>query len=158
MTERIKKLGYPRAAAIFLGFTAYFYLLVLFLIPWLKSSFALNPALHWFITGYCLFLPMFVGAILLARKEGRASAKAALAVKPLGRKDWSYVLGGTLLCFLLSGGIMGAASSSSDPGPRIRSLTRRGAGDRITPSDAPQERSPRWAGSTWDWSSSDSWP
>jgi len=48
-----KRLGYPRAAAIFLGFTAYFYLLVLFLIPWLKSNFVLNPALLWFITGYC---------------------------------------------------------------------------------------------------------
>jgi membrane protease YdiL (CAAX protease family) len=108
-----KKLGYPRAAAIFLGFTAYFYLLVLFLIPWLKANFVLNPALHWFITGYCLFLPMFVGAILLARRKGPASIRAALAVKPIGRKDWCYVLGGTLLCFLLSGGIMGAARAAA---------------------------------------------
>ncbi len=108
-----KKLGYPRAAAIFLGFTAYFYLLVLFLIPWLKANFALNPALHWFITGYCLFTPILAGAILLARREDRVSIKAALAVKPLSRKDWRYALGGTLLCFILSGGIMGAASAAA---------------------------------------------
>ncbi len=113
MMVMTKKLGYPRAAAIFLGFTAYFYLLVLFLIPWLKANFVLNPALHWFITGYGLFTPLFAGAILLAWREGQASIRAALAVKPMSRKDWGYALGGTLLCFILSGGIMGAARVAS---------------------------------------------
>jgi membrane protease YdiL (CAAX protease family) len=73
----------------------------------------LNPALHWFITGYCLFIPLFAGALLLARGGGQASIRAALAVKPLSRKDRRYALGGTLLCFILSAGIMGAARAAA---------------------------------------------
>lgn len=112
MTETSEKLGYGRAAAIFLGFTGYFYLLVLFLIPWLKARFDLNPALHWFITGYCLFTPILLAAVLLARREGSGPIGAALAVKPMNRRDRRYALGGTLLCFALSGIVFGASQAA----------------------------------------------
>ncbi len=113
MAEPTGKLSYPRAAAIFFGFTGYFYLLVLCLIPWLEARFDLNPAMHWFITGYCLFAPLLAGALLLARREGRGSIGESLAVKPLGRRDWSYALGGTLLCFVLSGLVFGASRAAA---------------------------------------------
>jgi len=139
MTVITKRLGYPRAAAIFLGFTAYFYLLVLLLVPWLRANFALNPALHWFITGYCLFIPMFAGALLLARGGGQASIRAALAIKPLSREDWRYALGGTLLCFILSAGIMGAARAAAgflgtrplDPTPWFMSFEHFDGSERL---------------------------
>jgi membrane protease YdiL (CAAX protease family) len=106
------KLSYSRAAAIFLGFTGYFFLLVLLLIPWLEARFDLNPAMHWFLTGYCLFAPLLGAALLLARREGRALIGESLAVKPLGRRDWNYALGGTLLCFALTGLVFGASQAA----------------------------------------------
>ncbi len=107
------KVSYPRAAAIFIGFTAYFYLLVLFLIPWLKVHFIWNPAVYWFITGYCLFTPMATAAVLLARREGQSSIRDALRVRPMRRTDWTYALAGTLLCFLCTGLIFAASRAAS---------------------------------------------
>lgn len=104
-----RQIPYWRAAAIFFGFTAYFSLLVLLFIPWLKSEFALNPALYWFITGYCLFTPMLAAAILLARGEGPAPMNEALAVRPMNRRDWGHALAGLLLCFLFTAIIVAAA-------------------------------------------------
>jgi membrane protease YdiL (CAAX protease family) len=56
---------------------------------------------------------MLAGAILLARRERPASIRDALALRPMGRRDWGYALGGTLLCFVLTGGIMAAASAAA---------------------------------------------
>jgi membrane protease YdiL (CAAX protease family) len=113
MRSDAPSLGYGRAAAIFLGFTAYFYLLVRLLVPWLRSRLSLNPAIYWFITGYVLFSPLLAAAIRLARREKAASVRQALALKPMGRRDWAYALGGTLACFVLSGGIMAAARAAA---------------------------------------------
>lgn len=111
MAKEAPALGYPRTALIFLGFTAYFYLLVRFFIPWLQAHLAMNPSMYWFVTGYCLFSPMLAAALWLARREGRASIKEALALRPMTRRDWGYALGGLLLCFVLSGSIMAASSA-----------------------------------------------
>ncbi len=113
MNEEAPSLGYGRAAAIFLGFTAYFYLLVRLLIPWLQVRFPMNPAMYWFVTGYCLFLPMLAAAIVLARRERPPSILEALAVKPMSRRDWVYALGGTLTCFALTGGVVAAAGAAA---------------------------------------------
>ncbi len=113
MNDEAPSLGYGRAAAIFLGFTAYFYLLVRLLIPWLRARSSLNPAMDWFITGYCLFLPMLAAAIVLARRERSRSILTALALKPMSRRDWVYALGGTLSCFALTGGIVAAAGAAA---------------------------------------------
>ena len=111
MDNEAPAFGYPKAASIFLGFTAYFYLLVRFFIPWLRAHLAMNPAMYWFVTGYSLFSPMLAAALWLARREGRASIREALALKPMTRRDWGCALGGTLLCFAFSGGIMAASSA-----------------------------------------------
>lgn len=113
MIRSDNKIGYYRAAAIFVGFTAYFCFLVFFLIPWLKARLVMNPALYWFITGYCLFTPMLAAAIHLARREGPVPLGEALALKRLTGKDWVYVSGGTLLCFLSTGIVVGAARAAS---------------------------------------------
>ena len=112
MIRTKERIGYARAASIFIGFTIYFYLLVLFFVPWLKVRLDMNPAMYWFMTGYCLFTPMLAAALWLARRDGLASLSEALAVKPLRSRDWSYALGGTLLCFALTGLVVGASRVS----------------------------------------------
>lgn len=113
MKAAAPSLGYGRAAAIFLGFTAYFYLLVRLLIPWLQTRSSLNPSMYWFITGYCLFLPMLAAAIILTRRDRPRSVLDALALKPMSRRDWVYALGGTLTCFALTGGIVAVAGAAA---------------------------------------------
>lgn len=108
----IRTISWARAGIIFLGCTAYFWVLVTSFIPFLKLQFTLNPALYWFITGYLLFIPLFTGALLLARAEGFTGPKemlAALAVKPMTPGDWKYALGSTLLAFMLTGLIFGVS-------------------------------------------------
>lgn len=108
-----KKISYSRASALFLGFTLYFYVLVLFVVPRLHARSDMNPAMAWFITGYGLFTPMLAAALFLARREGSALLPEALAVRPMKGRDWRYALGGTLLCFFLTGIIFGAARASA---------------------------------------------
>lgn len=101
-----------RVAAIFLLFTAYFYALLFTLLPCLKANLALHPALYWFITGYFLFVPLLLFAVWSVRREGRRGLKdilAALNVKPLGRRDWTWAVLGLLLSFAMSGIVFGVS-------------------------------------------------
>jgi membrane protease YdiL (CAAX protease family) len=107
--EEIKKL---RAGMIFAGFTAYFFLLLFTLLPFLKSNFSFNSALYWFITGYFLFIPLFIYAIVAAQSEGNATLKQillALNIRRLSRTDWWYSIAGLLLVFVGTGIIFGIA-------------------------------------------------
>ncbi len=54
---------------IYSGFTIYFYLLLFTLFKFLKSSFVFNPAVYWFITGYFLFIPMFIFVYLKIKPQ-----------------------------------------------------------------------------------------
>lgn len=101
-----------RAALVFVAFVAYFYLLLFTLRPFLMAHFILNPALYWFVTGYFLFIPLFLFAVRGAVVEGNrspATILAALRVRPLTKRDWRYALGGLLLAFALSGLVFAAA-------------------------------------------------
>lgn len=103
-------MSYRKAALLFIGFTAYFYLLLFTLLPFVKASFTVNPALYWFITGYFLFVPLFVTALLLSAREGHsqlAGIRDALNLRPLSKTDWGWAIGGLLLVFLASGLIFG---------------------------------------------------
>jgi membrane protease YdiL (CAAX protease family) len=107
-----KKITPFKAASIFLVFTLYFYLLLFTLLPFLKSHFSLNPALYWFVTGYFLFIPLFVAALVMVKGEGARGFRqilAALHIKPFAKKDWQYAAGGLLLGFILTGLIFGVS-------------------------------------------------
>lgn len=98
------------AATIFAAFTAYFYLLLLTLRPFLMARLDLNPALYWFITGYFLFVPLFACAWILAAAEGGrrgGAVLAALHVRPMTRGDWRHALAGLVLVLVASGAIFG---------------------------------------------------
>jgi len=98
---------------IFLAFMVYFFLLLLTLLPFLKYTFSINPALYWFITGYALFVPLFVCAVALVRLEGNSAPKEivkALHLKSFSKKDWAYSIAGLLLVFIFTGMIFGVSA------------------------------------------------
>jgi membrane protease YdiL (CAAX protease family) len=101
-----------KAALIFIVFTLYFFLLLLTLLPFLKSNFSINPALYWFITGYFLFIPLFVSAVILAKVEGSKGIReimTALNIRPYTKKDWTYSIIGLLLVLVFTGLIFGVS-------------------------------------------------
>lgn len=109
-----KQLTPVKAALIFIGFTLYFYLLLFTLLPIIKANIRLNPALYWFITGYFLFIPLFISALILARREGAASARElleSLHVRPFTKRDWAYAIAGLALVFVVTGTIFGASAA-----------------------------------------------
>ncbi len=102
-----------KAAFIFTAATAYFYLLLFTLRPFLKSAFTMNPALCWFITGYFLFIPLFALALVLAGAEGNRKMKpimAALNLRPFSKKDRLYSVTGLLLVLVFTALIFGVSS------------------------------------------------
>ena len=70
-----RKLTWLKSIALFIGFTSYFFILLFTLYPFLKETFTFNPALNWFMTGYCLFIPLFIFSIALIRGEGNKGFK-----------------------------------------------------------------------------------
>lgn len=88
-----KQITSLRAIIIFTGATLYFFLLLFTLFPYIKSHFVMNPILYWFITGYFLFIPLFVLAIIFVKHEGNKSLGeivSALNIKPFSKRDWIY--------------------------------------------------------------------
>lgn len=108
-----KAITITKALLIFTGFTAYFFLLLYTLLPFLKSHFSLNPALYWFVTGYFLFIPLFIFAIAMVRNEGNKEITQimhALHIRLFSGSDWRYALGGLLVLFIATGCIFGISA------------------------------------------------
>jgi membrane protease YdiL (CAAX protease family) len=104
---------HSRAAVIFGIVTIYFYFLLMTLLPWLKSNFPVNPALYWFITGYFLFIPLFLYAVIMVKQEGNRGVNdviQALSIKKMSGIDWRYAIVGTIVIFVLTGVIFGISS------------------------------------------------
>jgi membrane protease YdiL (CAAX protease family) len=101
-----------KAFLIFATFSAYFFLLILVFLPFLRSNFLMNPAVYWFITGYFLFIPLFVYAVMMVKKEGNKGMNqiiSALNIRPLNKKDWMYSIVGLFLTFFCTGLIFGGS-------------------------------------------------
>lgn len=99
-----------KASMIFVLFTNYFLLLLYGLLPLLKNTFFLNPAMYWFITGYFLFVPMYVFSVYAVNKEGSYGLKkviCALNIRALDKREFLYSLYGLLAVFVLTGLIFG---------------------------------------------------
>jgi len=106
MKMPIKKLSIAKAITIFIGFTSYFLILLFTLLPFLKNNFVINPALYWFITGYFLFIPLFLFSILATKQEGNNEVKnilMALNIKRFTKTDLVYSIVGLLLVFIFTG-------------------------------------------------------
>ncbi len=101
-----KKITPIKAILIFASFTVYFFILLFTLYRFLKANFSINSAAYWFITGYSLFIPLFVVAIIKVKAEGSRAMKhikQALHIQPFSKKDWKYAIYGLLLTFVLTG-------------------------------------------------------
>lgn len=102
----VKKIKIVTAVSIFIGFTAYFHTLLFTLFPFMKRTFAINPASYWFVTGYFLFIPIFIFSIVVVKREGNKEIKnilRALNVRKLSGKESLYSIAGLLLVFILTG-------------------------------------------------------
>lgn len=79
-------------------------------IPLMHQSYGLHPALSWFIGGLLVFLPLFLLAIYLVRKDGYRTKEEILSrfrLRKMSLRDWKYTLISTLVVMVLTGAIMG---------------------------------------------------
>ncbi len=112
LTSNRQKVTTTKAILIFGSATAYFYMLLFTLFPFVKNQFSLNPALYWFITGFFLFIPLFCYAIIKARQEGSrgfCQIFEALNIRPFSKRDWKYAISGLFLTFLFTGVVFGVS-------------------------------------------------
>ncbi len=94
------------AIIIFTIFTAHFYFLIQFFLPLLKKVLSIHTSVYWYLTGYLLFIPIFLLAVILCRKEGFKSfgeILTALNIKKFTKKDFKYAVISLILCFVFSG-------------------------------------------------------
>ena len=107
-----KRITILKASLIFIISTAYFFLLLFTLLPFLKLHFSMNTALYWFITGYFLFIPLLAYALIMSKHEGNKGVKQillSLNIKSFTKKDWKYSIVGLLLVFVFTGLIFGVS-------------------------------------------------
>jgi membrane protease YdiL (CAAX protease family) len=80
--------------------TVYFFFLLFVPLPFLTLTLELDSILAWFITGFALFIPLFVYAIQMARSEGNRGIRQildALDVRKFSRRDSFYAFTGLFL-------------------------------------------------------------
>lgn len=114
-----------QATLIFAGATLYFIALLFLFLPALKLILVVHASLHWFITGFALFIPLFVLALRKARAEsgkGIEQVLLALDVKSLSSRDWLHTAAGLVLVFAATGAILAASELLNKYGG-IRSLS-----------------------------------
>ena len=119
--------------------TVWFFLVAWILIPSLNRE-GMHPALAWFLAGGGLvFLPLFLLAIALCRRDGYLLRSCAdrLRLRPMDREDWLWTAGGVLAILLLMGIVMGLSGLAAtlfgigpiEPAPAfVRFEPFRGAG------------------------------
>lgn len=92
--------------------SAYLLGIAYIVIPFLTAEFHFHPAMAWFIGGSMVFVPLFMTAIILARKDGYGTIPELterFRMKRLSKRDWKYVLGSMMAIGSATGAIMGIA-------------------------------------------------
>lgn len=106
----IQKLPLWKSIMLFGIPSLYFFLLTQYLTPYLTNTLHMHAALSWFITGYLVFVPLFIAALLLVKREsGTVAIKTLLKrlrFKKLSKKDVLWTLGAIGLTFASIGMIM----------------------------------------------------
>lgn len=96
---------------LFFGISAtVFFVVCRVLIPLLSQNYGLHPALSWFVGGLITFVPLFITAIFLVRKDGFVSRNEMcqrFRLRKMSGRDWKFALGSLLLIFVSTGLIMG---------------------------------------------------
>lgn len=110
MNPGIKPIHTSQALLLFGIPAALFLLICRLLIPLLHQSYGLHPALSWFIGGSLIFLPLFLLAFYLARKDvykTKTEISDRLRLKKMSPRDWKYTFVSTMAVLMLTGAIMG---------------------------------------------------
>ncbi|MDO9039980.1 MAG: CPBP family intramembrane metalloprotease [Bacteroidota bacterium] len=110
MNPTIKPISTTKALFLF-GIPSILFLIICrILIPMLHKSYGLHPALSWFIGGSLIFIPLFLLAFYLARKDGfqtKSEIFSRLRLRKMSVRDWKFALRSTLAVLMLTGAIMG---------------------------------------------------
>ncbi len=89
----------------------YFWLLTNYLTPYLNNTVGLHAALSWFLTGFLVFIPLFLAAWGFSKKDGHAESLrtllARLRLKKFTARDWSWAVGGLVVILIFTGFIYG---------------------------------------------------
>lgn len=108
MTD-LKKMPFWKSLLLFGIPSLYFLIITKYGIPFLARH-AIHPALSWFIAGYCIFVPLALGAVLLVKREEKnidlASLWKRLRINKPTKTDWYWAFGATALILILTGLIM----------------------------------------------------
>jgi CAAX amino terminal protease family. len=105
--ENLKKLPFWKSLVLFALPSAYFIMMTRWFTPLLHESFGFNPYLSWYITGCFVFVPLFMAAVLLVKREtGSCSLQmlfSRLRFKKLTKSDFKWTIGATFLSFIAMG-------------------------------------------------------
>ena len=87
----------PESVLLFGIPTVVFYFVTRVLIPYFNRVHNIHPILTWFMFGgLCLFIPLFVLAILLFKRDGYDCTPMTIAVRfrlvRLNKSDWRWLL------------------------------------------------------------------
>ena len=113
MKPMIKPISTSQALLLF-GIPSILFLIICrVMIPMLHQIYGLHPALSWFIGGSLIFIPLFLLAFYLTRKDGfrtKAEIIGRMRLQKMSSRDWRYTLISTLAVMMLTGAIMGIST------------------------------------------------
>jgi membrane protease YdiL (CAAX protease family) len=110
MSQTVKPINLINSALLFSIPAIWFVLICYLLIPELLQNYGLHPALSWFMGGFLVFVPLFMLAIYLTRRDGfkvQTEIFERLRLRKMSSRDWKYTIFSTLIIMVLSGAIMG---------------------------------------------------
>jgi len=110
MNQALKPISTFNSALLFGIPAIWFVFICRFLVPLMHQNYGLHPALSWFVGGLFTFVPLFLTANYLVRKDGFYTKKEIyerFRMKKMSARDWKFTLIGLLLIFLTTGLIMG---------------------------------------------------
>lgn len=103
----------PESLLLFGLPTVVFYFVTRVFIPYFNRTYDIHPILTWFtLGGLFLFLPLFLLAILLFKRDGYDCNLTTIATRfrlvRLNKTDWRWLFGGLIAIILVTGIVMGA--------------------------------------------------
>lgn len=105
--NNLKRLPFWESLLMFGIPSIYFIILTRLFIPYLNKVRDIHPLLSWIITGYLVFVPLFIAAIVLVKHEkGNLTLRGLLErlrIKKLNKRDVGWTVGSTVLILILTG-------------------------------------------------------
>lgn len=110
MSQALKPISTFNSVLLFGIPAIWFVFICRFLVPLMHQNYGLHPALSWFVGGLFTFVPLFLAANYMVRKDGFHTTQdihERFRMMKMTARDWKFTLIGLLLIFLATGMIMG---------------------------------------------------